>query len=82
MRDQRQLGEAAQRAAERRLEAAFLVMDAESVEDDEEFPAAVIEAAAAQLCAPFDGCPTCIVREVLDAAWPALSMLAARPSDN
>lgn len=24
-------------------------------------------------CAPFDGCDTCVVREILDAAWPFMA---------
>jgi hypothetical protein len=31
---------------------------------------------AEQPCGPFCGCDTCIVREVLDAAWPYLLELA------
>lgn len=50
---------AAQRAAEERLEAAYMALDDEEVEVPE-------------LAAEFCGCWTCEVREVLDAAYPHL----------
>lgn len=31
-----------------------------------------------QACAPYCGCHTCVVREVVDAAWPALKELVFR----
>lgn len=63
----------AHQAAEERLEAAFLVLAAE--EDDEPIEPAVVEAAAGQLSAPFCGCTTCLIREVLDAAYPHIARL-------
>lgn len=60
----RDYGLEAQQAAEQRLEACWEALDQEGVVDSPE-------------CAPFCGCRTCEIREVLDAAWPLL-MEAAR----
>lgn len=69
---------AAQKAAEVRLDAAFLVMAVEEGFDEgEEVDHADYEAAAAQLAGPFCGCTTCVVREVLDAAAPDMARLFA-----
>jgi hypothetical protein len=62
------LEQQAQHAAEARIMAC---MD-ELHEDDEE----LMETVA---CAPFCGCYTCIVREIIDAAWPALYEIAHSP---
>ena len=52
-----------QEAAERHLEACYEAEEAyELGDDDVESPA----------CAPFCGCITCVVREVLYAAWPII----------
>lgn len=74
---------AAQAAAELRLEAAYLVFEAESDgfdPDDDEYEGDLsredFESADATLSGPFDGCNTCVVREVLDAAWPFMLELA------
>lgn len=57
---------AMQRDAEQRLAACQEALFAEeNGEEIAEYPA----------CAPYDGCDTCIVREVLDAAWPHLTQL-------
>lgn len=57
------VGRLAQEAAEARLAA---IGDAEALLDDgvevEDYPA----------CGPWCGCETCVVREVLDAAWPVI----------
>jgi hypothetical protein len=58
----------AQQAAEARL----AYCQAQLYEDDlDDLPEP-----AEQPCGPFCGCDTCIVREVLDAAWPYLLELA------
>lgn len=54
-------GLAAQRAAEERLEAAWAALDDEEGECEDP-----------ELAGPFCGCTTCLVREVLDAAYPHL----------
>ncbi len=59
-----ELEQAAQRAAEARLAAAT---DALFDESD----------AFVDLAGPYCGCDTCVVREVIDAAWPYLKELAA-----
>lgn len=64
----------AQRAAEFRLAAAneFLWL-----EEEGEFAGIHEEAKAmTDLAGPYCGCDTCLVREVLDAAWPYLYRLA------
>lgn len=64
---------AAQEAAEARLEAGELVLTYEGEFDgSEEIPQETYEAAAGQMAGPFCGCNTCIVREILSAAWPHL----------
>ena len=56
----------AQRSAEERLSLAV-----DSVwEDDPEHPAYAI------MAGPFCGCDTCVVREIIDAAWPFLKEIA------
>jgi len=60
------LSQNAQRAAEARLFDCF-----EGLHDDEAGDSAV---------GPFCGCDTCIVREVLDAAWPWLFEAARHPN--
>jgi hypothetical protein len=67
----------AQRAAEFRLAAAneFLWL-----EEEGEFAGIHDEARVApDLAGPYCGCDTCLVREVLDAAWPVLYRLAHDP---
>lgn len=65
------LEQLAQRAAERRLAAAndALWLDDEGI-DTGEWP---------DLAGPYDGCDTCLVREVLHAAWPYMYRLAHDP---
>lgn len=58
------VGAEAQRAAEERLVA---ITEAEEALDEN--PEAEVDYPA---CAPFCGCETCVVREVLDAAWPVI----------
>jgi hypothetical protein len=69
--DPAELERKAQQAAERRL--AFCQAQLYADEDDDE-PEPVLEDDGP--CAPFCGCDTCTVREVLDAAWPYLLDLA------
>ena len=59
--------EAAQRAAEQRLKGCWAAQEFydEHYDDGEQPP-------EDPSCAPFCGCTTCIVREVLDAAYPHL----------
>lgn len=59
-----ELEQAAQKAAEARLAAATEVLF-----DESDLPV--------ELAGPYCGCDTCIVREVIDAAWPYLKELAA-----
>ena len=58
----RDFGYEAQRAAEAHLDACMEALDEQEHGEDVESPAS----------APFDGCDTCCVREVLFAAWPIL----------
>lgn len=60
-------GTRAQQVAEAHLAACW---EAEELAEDD--PSADTPA-----CAPFDGCPTCEVREVLYAAWPVFTADAA-----
>jgi hypothetical protein len=69
------LAEAAQDAAAQRLEDATVVALYEEGGDDE-ITHEQYEFAAGQLVAPYCGCVVCVVREVIDAAWPYLSVLA------
>ena len=62
-------GYEAQQAAEKHLDAC---QDALYAEESEEGDAA--ELWPAELLAPFCGCTTCVVREVLVAAWPILEL--------
>ena len=68
-----ELEQAAQRAAEIRLAAAsdMLFHDEEGEPDGQDHPE------WDEISAPYCGCDTCIVREVIDAAWPYLKRLAA-----
>lgn len=61
------LEQQAQEAGERRLAYCSAVLFGE--ENDEEMPE---ELAGEQIAAPYCGCDTCVVREVLDAAWQVL----------
>lgn len=63
---------AAQRAGEERL----AYCQAQLYEDENPDPPAPAPGEGQEPCAPFCGCDTCIVREVLDAAWPHLLELA------
>lgn len=58
-----ELEQAAQKAAEARLGAAT-----EALFDERDTPI--------DLAGPYCGCDTCVVREVIDAAWPYLRQLA------
>jgi hypothetical protein len=60
----------AQRAAENRLAIAEGVMDAEYDGSDDE------PEGADTLAGPYDGCTTCMIREVLDAVRPYFAWLA------
>lgn len=64
-------------AAITRLEQAEIVLAHEGGFDiDEEISQELYEAAARGLAGPFCGCNTCVVREVLSAAWPHLRLHA------
>lgn len=63
-----ELERAAQKAAEERLAYCCSTLDGEEDLLEADDPRAP--------CAPFCGCDTCIVREVLDAAWPHLMEVA------
>jgi hypothetical protein len=60
--------EAAQRAAEQRLEGCWEAQDFY----DGDYDVVGEQPPEDPSCAPFCGCVTCIVREVLDAAYPHL----------
>jgi hypothetical protein len=64
---------AAQKAAEERLAYCNAQLYEDEIEDGNELPA---PGEGQEPCGPFCGCDTCIVREVLDAAWPHLLELA------
>ena len=57
-------GHLAQKAAEERLEACEVWLDYDPSEPEPEVPNPA--------CGPYCGCTTCMVREVLDAAWPII----------
>lgn len=61
--------EAAQKAAEARLELAYAVLNGEAEDLTDDMDAEL----AGELAGPFCGCITCEVREVLDAAYPHLA---------
>lgn len=61
----------AQRAAEQRFNIAMDSVYAEDLDDID---------GEAELSAPFCGCTTCVVREILDAAWPYLYEMAHHPA--
>lgn len=67
----------AQRAAEARLTAAneWLWLDEEGEYAGDHDDARE----GAELAGPYCGCDTCLVREVLDAAWPHLYRMAHDP---
>lgn len=67
-----ELEQAAQKAAEERLNAAY-----ERLWSEEDGEAPHEDSPEWDEVGPFCGCDTCIVREVLDAAWPYLKELAA-----
>lgn len=71
--DETDFGVLAQKAAEAHLsacwEAYYAEEEGENLEDLPESPA----------CAPFCGCETCVVREVLFAAWPIIEQANAEP---
>lgn len=71
--DQSLLERAAQQAAERHLEACRVAYWHEELCEGGECTDEIPESPAA---APFDDCDTCVVREVLWAAWPYLKRLA------
>jgi hypothetical protein len=60
----------AQRSAEQRFD---MAMDSVYSEDDDFYE-------SLDLAGPFCGCTTCIVREILDAAWPYLYEMAHHPA--
>jgi hypothetical protein len=62
----------AQRAAEQRFD---IAMDSVYAEEEYEDQYESLELAGA-----FCGCTTCIVREILDAAWPHLYEMAHHPA--
>jgi hypothetical protein len=69
----------AQAAAERRLAQADLLFAVEQGETLAELDATQedYDAACAEMAGPWcGGCPTCVVREVLSAAWPFIQTLA------
>lgn len=66
------LEKAAQKAAEERLNAAY-----EQLWSEEDGDVPREDSPEWDAVGPFCGCETCIVREVLDAAWPYLKQLAA-----
>ena len=66
--------ERAHRDANKRIDGCFAAIYA--IEDDD--PAI----AADPSCAPFCGCNTCITREILDAAYPALLVHFAQKQKN
>lgn len=66
------LGEQAQQAAEKHLDACWAALDAHEEGDEAEWP---------DLAAPFCGCQTCEVREVLHVAWPYLRRAAHEELD-
>ena len=67
------VGRRAQEAAEKHLAECWEAYYASEEEPD---PAKWPESPA---CAPFCGCETCLVREVLHAAWPILEEEARKP---
>lgn len=67
-----ELEQAAQRAAEMRLAAASDML----FHDEEGEPDGLDHPEWDEVSAPFCGCDTCIVREIIDAAWPYLRQLA------
>lgn len=66
----------AQKAAEDRLAAASEILDFEGESQLSDEDAKSYEQAYQQMAGPYCGCETCIVREVLDAAWPILEEAA------
>lgn len=64
----------AQQAAEHRLRVCATVLFEDETDED-----IVPSDAADQLAGPYCGCDTCVVREVVDAAWPWLYRLAHHP---
>jgi hypothetical protein len=60
----------AQRSAEERLHLAADLLFEENDGLADEHPAYAV------LAGPYCGCDTCVVREVLDAAWPFLKQIA------
>jgi hypothetical protein len=68
-------GQLAQEAAEKHLTACWEAYWAEEeTEDLDSLP-------ESPACAPFDGCETCVVREVLFAAWPFMERSVEDPQD-
>jgi len=67
--------EAMQRACEQRLEDCMV---AYWHKEEEGCDGTCPDEPANPACAPFDGCDTCVVREILDAAWPFLSDAARK----
>jgi hypothetical protein len=72
-----QLEQEAQRAAEARLAYCGELLYADENPDQSIRAPGEDE----EPCGPYDGCDTCIVREVLDAAWFAILELAKREID-
>ena len=71
--DETELQQQAQRAAELRLMTAVDML----INEDDEWITEWDD-----LAGPFCGCGTCVVREVLDAAWPYIYELALRRIEN
>lgn len=76
MNESADYGARAHRAAERRVELAFLLMAAGEGDDDIE-PGLLAEAEDEPYAGPFCGCLTCVIREALDAALPEMALLVA-----
>lgn len=73
-----ELERAAQQSAEKRLAAAADMLWSEEAEYlGGTYHNGHGEVAEEQFAGPFCGCDTCVVREVIDAAWPHLKELAA-----
>jgi len=60
----------AQRAGEQRFD---MAMDSVYSEDEDAYE-------NLELAGPFCGCTTCVVREILDAAWPHMYEMAHHPA--
>lgn len=73
---ERSLEQSAQLAAERHLSACREAYWHEEMCEQDAQCGDNQDCGQSPACAPFDDCDTCIVREVLHAAWPYLQRLA------